>query len=37
MDNLTHSIKRLIDLLYVYAALWGIGQFLTWAQNFVGN
>lgn len=28
--NLKNSIKRLIDLIYVFTAIWGIIQALEW-------
>ena len=34
MNELTKSIKRLIDLIYVFTAFWGFAQFLEWIQLF---
>ncbi len=28
--QLKHSIKRLIDLIYVFTAIWGIGSAIEW-------
>jgi hypothetical protein len=36
MTELTKSIKRLIDLIYVFAAFWGFGQFIEWIMIFGG-
>jgi len=34
-DNLLNSIKRLVDLIYVFTAVWGIAQALEWLHGFV--
>lgn len=34
MNDIYKSIKRLLDLLYVYAAIWGVGQFIEWVMIF---
>ena len=34
MTELTKSIKRLIDLIYVFAAFYGIGKFIEWIMVF---
>ena len=28
------SIRRLIDLIYVFTFIWGVGQFVTWIAAY---
>lgn len=30
------SIRRLIDLIYVFTFIWGVGQFVTWIMSNAG-
>ena len=32
--KLLHSVKRVIDLLYVYAAFWGFAKAIEWIMMF---
>jgi hypothetical protein len=34
MNEILHSIKRLIDLIYVFAAIWGFAQAIEWIMSF---
>lgn len=34
LTKLIQSIKRLIDLVYVFAFFWGIAQFIAWMSQF---
>jgi hypothetical protein len=34
MTELTKSVKRLIDLIYVYAAFWGFAKAIEWIMMF---
>lgn len=34
MNEIVHSVKRLIDLIYVFAAIWGLGQAIEWIMSF---
>ena len=32
-NSLTNSIKRVIDLFYLYAVVWGIAQVVAWING----
>lgn len=34
MDNLINSVKRLVDLVYVFTFIWGVVQALEWLNGF---
>ena len=34
MTELTKSVKRLIDLIYVIVSFWAIGEFIEWIMMF---
>jgi hypothetical protein len=34
MVEIANSIKRLLDLIYVYAAIWGIATVIEWILQF---
>lgn len=34
IEDLIKSVKRILDLAYVYLAFWGVAQFIEWIGQF---